>query len=888
MTRAALLIGVSQHGPGLKPLSAASGDVKAMQRILQAPEWGGFEVEYPLLDPEPTDMQISIEKVFSERDHDDLAVLFFSGYVLLDAQGRIYFSTRSTNKSIFRATSVPASFLQEAMNSSRCDQQVVILDCCFCDQTRRALARGDRTIDFEGQLGGDGRILLTTSTTATYSSEQKQADLSTYTRYFIEGMETGAASQSADSNGWISVQELHHYATRKTKITAPQADPQLIRQNNHLNPMLVKAQAVSPSLKYRRAAERYAYLGQFSPVDRSILETYRLQFGVSRSDAALIEKQILHPYRDRERAIQKYRDFIPTLQEKFPPEHMSDRLNDLQIFLGLGNEDVETINQDILKQLEAKQQTLNSQKRLENLQRYRRAFELTIQDHYPLTSADHDKLRDFQQTLDLSDDDVVPIQDELTSHLEAERAKRERTLKQYQAEFSRVTEAGLPIGDAARQELKKFQHALGLSDEDVRSIEQAKTQQNQAIAINYPANLRRYEQELLQAVIREFPISDVTQSRLKKFQHSLGLDDADVDAIQQRIFSEAEAEVESHQKKLNLYREHYQKAVKKELPLSESAQNYLNDIQRSLGLADSDVKPIQQEVINQVKAQEAEYQDRLNQYANELTRTVEREYPLSEAAQSRLAEFRKFLKLSEHDVQPIEGTAIAAFERGQDAAIHQHHDISESSTHSPASDEPSPPGSDDLPSTRQPDSQSPPPTQFAGISSPAFTTLYSDLQNQLERNLWRQADEKTFILMLQIVGRGEQWLSKAGLGNFPCGDLRELDRLWVEHSKGRFGFSVQRRIFESIPDGDPTEFGKRVGWWQSGLAFFKPYDFLNFGSDAPVGHLPAKWFWKISPDESCQSWGLGSGRGGTAKDTWMLKLMASKLAECGISIQDLG
>lgn len=887
MTRAALLIGVSQHGPGLKSLPAASGDVKVMQRILQAPEWGDFEVEYPLLDPEPTDMQISIEKIFSQRDHDDLAVLFFSGYVLLDSQGRIYFSTRSTNKSIFRATSVPASFLQEAMNSSRCARQVVILDCCFCDDTRRSLTRSDRTIDFAGQLGGAGRILLTTSTTARYSSEQKQADLSTYTRYFVEGMETGAALQSADSNGWISVQELHHYATRKTKIAAPKGEPQLIRQTDHLNPLLVRAQPVSSSLRYRHAAERYAYLGQFSPVDRSILETYRSQFGVSGSEAALIEKQILHPYRERERAIQKYRDFIPTLQEKFPLEHLSDRLNDLQIFLGLGDEDVETINQDVLKQSEAKRQTLDSQKRLENLRRYRRALELIIQDHYPLTPADHDKLRDFQHTLDLSDDDVALIQDELTSHIEAERAKRERTLKQYEAEFSRVAQAGLPIGEPARQELKKFQHALGLSDEDVRSIEQD-TRQTRAIATDYSANLRRYEQELLQAVIREFPLKDVTKSRLKKFQHSLGLDDADVDAIQQRIFSEAEAEVDSHQKKIDLYREHYQKAVKRELPLSESAQNHLNDIQRSLGLADSDVKPVQQEVINQVKAQEADYQDRLNQYADEFTRTIEREYPLSEAAQSRLAEFRNSLKLSEHDVQPIEGTAIAAFERGLEASIDQHHDVSESSTSPSDSEKSSSPHPDNLQSSQNTESQSSTPTQFAGISSPAFSTLYSDLQNQLERNLWRQADEKTFRLMLQIVGRGEQWLSKAGLGNFPCDDLRELDRLWVENSKGRFGFSVQRKIFETIQDGDPTEFGKRVGWWQPGLAFFKPYDFLNFGSDAPVGHLPAKWFWKISPDESCQSWGLGSGRGGTAKDTWMLKLMTFKLAECGISIQDVG
>ena len=31
--------------------------------------------------------------------------------------------------------------------------------------------------------------------------------------------------------------------------------------------------------------------------------------------------------------------------------------------------------------------------------------------------------------------------------------------------------------------------------------------------------------------------------------------------------------------------------------------------------------------------------------------------------------------------------------------------------------------------------------------------------------------------------------------NFPCDDLRTIDQLWVHYSNGKFGFSVQKKIY---------------------------------------------------------------------------------------------
>ncbi|HLO51792.1 MAG TPA: GUN4 domain-containing protein [Kamptonema sp.] len=66
--------------------------------------------------------------------------------------------------------------------------------------------------------------------------------------------------------------------------------------------------------------------------------------------------------------------------------------------------------------------------------------------------------------------------------------------------------------------------------------------------------------------------------------------------------------------------------------------------------------------------------------------------------------------------------------------------------------------------------------------------------------------------MLQVAGRESiGWLNDDTIYKLPCTDLRTIDRLWLERSKGRFGFSVQKRIYEEV-GRDWEKMGDRVGW----------------------------------------------------------------------------
>ncbi len=196
MKKIALLVGGSEYKEGLNPLPSAVKDIEVVQRVLQNPEVGGFDEVKVLSNPEPTAMQEAVEALFSGRSKDDLVLLFVSGHGVKDDSGRLYFGTSATRKhsrgDLVKATAVPASFVQDIMSNARCKRQVVILDCCFSGAFAEGMtAKDDGMVDIQTQLGGEGRAVLRSSISTQYSFEQQGSDLSVYTQYIVEGMESG-------------------------------------------------------------------------------------------------------------------------------------------------------------------------------------------------------------------------------------------------------------------------------------------------------------------------------------------------------------------------------------------------------------------------------------------------------------------------------------------------------------------------------------------------------------------------------------------------------------------------------------------------------------------------------------------------------------------------
>lgn len=118
---------------------------------------------------------------------------------------------------------------------------------------------------------------------------------------------------------------------------------------------------------------------------------------------------------------------------------------------------------------------------------------------------------------------------------------------------------------------------------------------------------------------------------------------------------------------------------------------------------------------------------------------------------------------------------------------------------------------------------------------------YTGLRDLLKAGFWKEADEETLKVMLQAAGRQKQ-MNKKSIKNFPCTDLRTIDKLWVKYSQAHFGFSVQKEIFYLFAEQNLGRFGDCVGWRYGGPFSWVNYEELTFSLDVSRGHLPARVF----------------------------------------------
>ncbi|MCB8765466.1 serine/threonine-protein kinase [Planktothrix agardhii 1029] len=142
---------------------------------------------------------------------------------------------------------------------------------------------------------------------------------------------------------------------------------------------------------------------------------------------------------------------------------------------------------------------------------------------------------------------------------------------------------------------------------------------------------------------------------------------------------------------------------------------------------------------------------------------------------------------------------------------------------------------------------------------------YRQLEQLLKAGNWKEADEETANKMREVAGRTKEgWLRDEDIDNFPCEDLRTIDQLWVKYSNGRFGFSVQKRIYKSLGgtrsyDEKVSEaFGDQVGWRVGGRWLYNigwKYNIDQKFNLAPVGYLPMAGAWDdciFSRVETCR------------------------------------
>ncbi len=227
----ALIIGNSEYeDSGLAQLVTPSADAGELAQVLQDSAIGGFDEVTPLLNQPMSVVQRAISKFYTDKQRDDVLLLYFSGHGVLDDRGQLYLAVKDTERNLLRGTAIGAAFIADEMDRSYSRRQVLILDCCHSG----AFVRGSKgapglsvgtAAAFEGT--GYARVVLTATDSTQYAWEDDhvigEADKSIFTHYLVEGLQTGAAD--ANTDGWITLDELYDYVHAQVVTRTPRQTP---------------------------------------------------------------------------------------------------------------------------------------------------------------------------------------------------------------------------------------------------------------------------------------------------------------------------------------------------------------------------------------------------------------------------------------------------------------------------------------------------------------------------------------------------------------------------------------------------------------------------------------------------------------------------------------
>lgn len=261
----ALIIGNSTYGDSrLSQLQAPKTDVASLSRVLSDLTIGNFENIVQLVDEPLSVVQKEIARFFRHKKRSDLLLLYFSGHGVLDTRGRLYLAVTDTEHDLLSGTALPAHFIRDEMMDCLAKSQVVMLDCCHSSAFDRGtkVALGS-SVGTKAIFESSGHVVLTATDAlqvALDSDSPRGIPVpSVFTRYLIEGLETGHADLNGD--GLVTLDELYEFTYNKVIAdeTTSQTPIKIGKQQGQLvlalNPFIKKQQKSPLNQQEQRSFE---------------------------------------------------------------------------------------------------------------------------------------------------------------------------------------------------------------------------------------------------------------------------------------------------------------------------------------------------------------------------------------------------------------------------------------------------------------------------------------------------------------------------------------------------------------------------------------------------------------------------------------------------------
>jgi len=119
---------------------------------------------------------------------------------------------------------------------------------------------------------------------------------------------------------------------------------------------------------------------------------------------------------------------------------------------------------------------------------------------------------------------------------------------------------------------------------------------------------------------------------------------------------------------------------------------------------------------------------------------------------------------------------------------------------------------------------------------------YTPLEEALKSGEFRKADDMTRALLITLAGddaETREYVYFTEVKNIPVADLKTIDALWVAHSDGKFGYSVQRKLWKQKKE-QWGKFFTLLDWTTGENNSYRSWagNEYIYSMEAKKGHLP--------------------------------------------------
>ena len=510
----AIAIGINEY-ENLSPLKYAKQDAEAMAAWFK--QEANFDEDYvflftedsppiyqahPPIPTEPTygHLRRFLRAQFEEPllNPGDNLWFFFAGHGERH-RDKDYLMLCDTDPGDIEHTAISVEYVTQRLRRSGADNVVLFLDACRDEKSR---SRGGLGI---GEEKHQGVITFYSCTANQKSWEFDELQHGSFTHTLLEGLRLQGEANCA------TVERLDRYLCYQV----PKLNSRYGRgvQNPYLK-------AEPPYKMYFILLEQSATLKDVEPLKS---EAYKAELEENLPRAEQLWIRVLAVSRgdlDAIAAIQRIAVKKITERQYLTQEPVISTQESTTLPRGEGREASET---EIQREKEHQQ----------NLGQYRQSFFQAVEQEFPLSEGSRRQLRNLQQSLQLTDEEISQIEQPIFDQKEAEYQKQlaeqqrkqeeyENKLRRYEQEFIKAVQGSYPLAQYVRNGLKTFQQSLGLSDEDVERIEKPIVDQKEAEAWKRKEEERIRQQQEAERLRQQQEADRLEQQKAERIRQQQG------------------------------------------------------------------------------------------------------------------------------------------------------------------------------------------------------------------------------------------------------------------------------------------------------------------------------------------------------------------------------